>query len=54
MYAYEICYRGNGIYKAKGFKYRDQFDRFIARMMKKSNVQLIESHDNTKGIVTKY
>lgn len=54
MHAYEVCWRENGLMKFRGFKYRDQFDRFIARMMKKANVQLIESMDNTKGTVTKY
>ena len=54
MYAYEVCYRENGLYKFRGFKYEDQFNKFIARMMKKNNVQLIESCDNTRGIRTKY
>ena len=54
MHAYEICYRENGLFKFRGFKYKDQFDRFVARMIKKPNVQLIESMDNTKGTTTKY
>ena len=46
MYAYEIQYRENGILKAKGFKYREQFDRFIARMNRKSNVEIIRKFIN--------
>lgn len=54
MHAYEVCYRENGLFKIRGFKYEDQFNKFITRMMKKSNVQLIASADNTKGITIEY
>lgn len=54
MKAFEICYRENGLFKIRGFKYEEDFNKFVARMMKKSNVQLIQSCDNTRGITTNY
>ena len=37
MYRYEVTYREKGIYKGKGFKYRDQFDRFMAKALRNPN-----------------
>lgn len=54
MYAYEVCYKENGLHKLKGFKREEQLNKFIAKMMKKSNVKLIESYDNIRGIKVKY
>lgn len=46
MYAYEISYRENGICKFKGFKYKDQFDKAIARLSKKANVEILQKNIN--------
>ena len=41
MYAYEICYKEDGISKGKGFKNRDKFDAFVSKLEKKANVQIV-------------
>lgn len=41
MSKYEVSYRENGILKGKGFKSREQFDRFIAQLNKKFNVEIV-------------
>ena len=33
MYRYEVLYKENGIWKNRGFGYRDQFDKFVTRLM---------------------
>ena len=46
MYAYEICYRENGLYKARGYKYRDQYEKALARLSKKTNVEILKTAIN--------
>ena len=41
MTKYGIGYRENGIYKTRGFKYQDQYERAYARLSKKSNVEIL-------------
>ena len=33
MYRYEVLYKENGIWKNRGFGYRDKFDKFVTRLM---------------------
>ena len=46
MYAYEISYRENGIYKFRGFKYRDLYEKALARLNKKANVEILKTAIN--------
>lgn len=46
MYAYEISYRENGLYKFRGYGYRDQYERALARLSKKSNVEILRTRIN--------
>lgn len=36
MFKYEIAWTENGTYHFKGFKYREQFDRYIKRLNKRN------------------
>ena len=38
MTRFGIQYRENGLVKNRGFKYRDQFDKALARLQGKQNV----------------
>lgn len=66
MYAYEIAWYANdgidcrtgearNLFHFKGFKYREQMERFINRLKKQSTfVSLYEIRDNTTGTVTRF
>jgi len=41
MWAYEIMWREEGILRNKGFKYRDQFDRFLRKLNRKDDVEIV-------------
>lgn len=38
MTAYGIQYRENGLVKNRGFKYRDQFEKALVKLMNKTDV----------------
>lgn len=35
MWRYEVSYIDNGVLKGKGFGYRDQFEKFVNKLLKK-------------------
>jgi len=37
MYRYEVSYRDNGILKNKGFGYKDQFDKFVNKLLRNTS-----------------
>ena len=48
MWRYEVLYRDNGIWKNKGFGYRDKFEKFVNRLMNNpARYTYIETFDAT-------
>ena len=37
MWRYEVSYRDNGILKNKGFGYKDQFDKFVNKLLRNTS-----------------
>lgn len=54
MWKYEVLYRENGILKNRGFGYEDQFNKFLGKLSKKANVQIVETFDGGRGIRKSY
>ena len=46
MWRYEVSYRDNGIFKNKGFGYKDKFEKFVNKLLKKpsryTNIRVLD------------